>query len=101
MEIHKGLLNLGINSLMVPEEYGGLGLDLLLVQQYLKVWDMEFATSPFIGSYVMAPDNYMVEMKNKEAYLPKITSNDLTFAVGLSAYTGAGIMQPSILIIMK
>ena len=29
MEIHKGLLNLGINSLMVPEEYGGLGLVLL------------------------------------------------------------------------
>ena len=28
-EIHKGLLNLGINSLMVPEKYGGLGLDLL------------------------------------------------------------------------
>ena len=28
-EIANGILNLGINSLLVPEKYGGLGLDLL------------------------------------------------------------------------
>ena len=28
-EIHQGLLNLGINGLLIPEEFGGLGLDLL------------------------------------------------------------------------
>ena len=27
--ISSGILNLGINSLLVPEDYGGLGLDLL------------------------------------------------------------------------
>ena len=28
-EIHQGFLNLGINGLLIPEEFGGLGLDLL------------------------------------------------------------------------
>ena len=91
MEIHKGLLNLGINSLMVPEEYGGLGLDLLFGAAVSEGLGYGVATSPFIGSYVMAPliINYGGNEEQKEAYLPKITSNDLTFAVGLSAYTGA------------
>ena len=28
-EIHSGLVNLGLSSLLIPEEFGGLGLDLL------------------------------------------------------------------------
>ena len=28
-EIHQGFLNLGVNGLLIPEEFGGLGLDLL------------------------------------------------------------------------
>ena len=28
-DIERGLINLGLNSLVVPENYGGLGLDLL------------------------------------------------------------------------
>ena len=28
-EIHSGLTNLGYNNMLIPEEYGGLGLDLL------------------------------------------------------------------------
>ena len=67
MEIHKGLLNLGINSLMVPEEYGGLGLDLLFGAAVSEGLGYGVATSPFIGSYVMAPLIItMVEMKNKK-----------------------------------
>ena len=27
-EIHQGLINLGLNALLIPEEYGGLELDL-------------------------------------------------------------------------
>ena len=90
-EIHKGLLNLGINSLMVPEKYGGLGLDLLFGAAVSEGLGYGVATSPFIGSYVMAPliINYGGNEKQREEYLPMIASSDLTFAVGLSAYTGA------------
>ena len=28
-QLHQGLINLGINNILVPEENGGLGLDLL------------------------------------------------------------------------
>ena len=30
-EVHNGLIELGINGLIVPEEFGGLGLDLSLI----------------------------------------------------------------------
>ena len=28
-DLHKGIVNLGINNILIPEENGGLGLDLL------------------------------------------------------------------------
>ena len=28
-ELHKGIINLGINNILIPEENGGLGLNLL------------------------------------------------------------------------
>ena len=36
-EIHSGIINLGINNILVPEEHGGLGLDLLFALRLVKV----------------------------------------------------------------
>ena len=30
-DLHKGIVNLGINNILIPEENGGLGLDLLFL----------------------------------------------------------------------
>ena len=47
-ELHKGLINLGINNILVPEEYGGLGLDLLFAT----------AVSQSLGEGVATPVSY-------------------------------------------
>ena len=54
-KIHTGLLELGINGLIIPEEYGGLGQDLLSAVAISESLGAGVATSPFIGSYIMAP----------------------------------------------
>ena len=48
-DVHNGLIELGINSLILPEEYGGLGLDLLFAA----------ATSQSLGSGGLHPVNRM------------------------------------------
>ncbi|GIT37190.1 MAG: hypothetical protein Ct9H300mP6_10580 [Gammaproteobacteria bacterium] len=53
--IHKGLLELGINGLIIPEQYGGLGLDILFATAVSQSLGAGVAPSPFIGSYVLAP----------------------------------------------
>lgn len=53
--IHSGLLELGINGLIIPEEYGGLEQDLLSAAAVSETLGAGVAISPFIGSYVMAP----------------------------------------------
>jgi alkylation response protein AidB-like acyl-CoA dehydrogenase len=54
-EIHQGLINLGLNALLIPEEYGGLELDLLFAAAVSEGLGSGVAPIPFIGSYVMAP----------------------------------------------
>ena len=54
-EIHSGIINLGINNILVPEEYGGLGLDLLFATAISQSIGGAVAPLPYCGSYVMAP----------------------------------------------
>ena len=54
-EIHKGLINLGLNALLIPEEYGGLELDLLFAAAVSEGLGSGIAPISFTGSYVMAP----------------------------------------------
>jgi len=90
-DIHDGIVNLGINGLLVPEEFGGLGLDVLFAAAISESLGHGAGATPFIGSYVMAPiaiiDGGSDEQKQK--YLTKIVSNEVKFGVGFSALTGA------------
>ena len=54
-ELYQGLINLGINNLLIPEDNGGLGLDLLFAVAISQSLGAGIATLPFIGPYVMAP----------------------------------------------
>ena len=54
-DIHDGIVNLGINGLLVPEEFGGLGLDILFAAAISESLGYGAGATPFIGSYVMAP----------------------------------------------
>lgn len=90
-EIANGILNLGINSLLVPEKYGGLGLDLLFAAAVSQSFGENVAPFSFAGSYVMAPIALSLggneDQKNK--YLNSIVNNKMKFAVGFSEYIAA------------
>ena len=90
-EIHDGITNLGINGLLVPEEFGGLGLDILFAAAISESLGYGAGATPFIGSYVMAPiaiiDGGTDEQKQN--YLAKIVSNEVKFGIGFTALTGA------------
>ena len=89
-EIHNGLLNLGINSLLIPEKYGGLGLDLLFAAVVSESLGGGIGPVPFIAPYVIAPKAILEagSSEQKEKYLSKIAVNEVLFGVGFSEFIG-------------
>ena len=89
--IHSGLLDLGINGLIIPEEYGGLEQDLLSAAAVSETLGAGVAISPFIGSYVMAP--YAIIKAGSEAqkdkYLKGIVEGSVSFGVGLTEFVAS------------
>jgi len=86
--IHKGLLELGIHGLIIPEQYGGLGLDILFATAVSQSLGAGVAPSPFIGSYVLAPFAILQagNDEQKEKYLSGISQAKIRFGVGLTEY---------------
>jgi alkylation response protein AidB-like acyl-CoA dehydrogenase len=89
-EIHQGLLNLGINGLLIPEEFGGLGLDLLFAAVVSEALGGGVGPTPFIAPYVMAPTaiKHAGSKTQQENYLSKIANNENHFGVGFSEFIG-------------
>ena len=89
-EIHQGLLNLGINGLLIPEEFGGLGLDLLFAAVVSEALGGGVGPTPFIAPYVMAPTaiKHAGSKTQQENYLSKIATNEYRFGVGFSEFIG-------------
>ena len=89
-EIHQGLINLGINGLLIPEEFGGLGLDLLFAAVVSEALGGGVGPTPFIAPYVMAPTaiKYAGSKTQQENYLSKIATNEYRFGVGFSEFIG-------------
>ena len=87
-DIHQGLIELGINNLIIPEQYGGLGLDLLYAAAVSQSLGAGIAPVPYIGSYVMAPMAIMLagSMDQKTKYLNAISSHELHFGFGATEY---------------
>jgi len=90
-DIHQGFLNLGINGLLVPEEFGGLGLDLLFAAVVSESLGACAGPVPYIAPYVMAPRAIMAggSPAQKENYLTKIASNEILVGVGFSEFIGS------------
>ena len=90
-ELNTGLVNLGLNSLLIPEEFGGLGLDLLFATAVSQSLGGGVAPISFTGSYIMAPlaisHGGSSEQKNK--YLTQMSENKIRFGVGFSEFIGA------------
>ena len=89
-EIHQGLFNLGINELLIPEEFGGLGLELLFAAVVSEALGGGVGPTPFIAPYVMAPTaiKHAGSKSQQENYLSKIATNEYRFGVGFSEFIG-------------
>jgi alkylation response protein AidB-like acyl-CoA dehydrogenase len=89
-EIHQGLLNLGINGLLIPEEFDGLGLDLLFAAVVSEALGGGVGPTPFIAPYVMVPTaiKHAGSKTQQENYLSKIATNKYRFGVGFSEFIG-------------
>ena len=90
-DIKSGLMNLGLSGLLIPENYGGLGGDLLSAVSIAQGLGTGVGPISFAGSYVMAPIALSLGGNDdqKDKYLPKIASNEIKFGVGLSEYVAA------------
>ena len=87
-EINQGLHNLGINGLLIPEEFGGLGLDLLFAAAVSEALGGGVGPIPFIAPYVIAPTaiKHAGSKTQQENYLSKIATNEYCFGVGFTLF---------------
>ena len=90
-EVHQGIIDLGLSGLIVPEDYGGLELNMLFATVVAAALGSGTAPVPFAGSYVMAPMaiNLGGDDSQKSNWLPKIAGGECVIGVGLSEYVGA------------
>ena len=89
--VHQGIIDLGLSGLVVPEEYGGLELNMLFATVVASALGSGTAPVPYAGSYVMAPIaiNLGGDVQQKSNWLPKIAGGECVIGVGLSEYVGA------------
>jgi alkylation response protein AidB-like acyl-CoA dehydrogenase len=97
-DIWAGLSELGLPGLLVPEEYGGLGLGLLEAALAAEALGRAVAPTPFLGSAVLAPLALTLggSAGQKAAWLPKLASGEATAGAAISepiagARDGAGV----------
>ena len=90
-EVHQGIIDLGLSGLIVPEDYGGLELNMLFATVVAAALGSGTAPVPYTGSYVMAPMaiNLGGDDNQKSNWLPKIAGGECVIGVGLSEYVGA------------
>ena len=90
-QAHQGIIDLGLSGLVVPEEYGGLELNMLFATVVASALGSGTAPVPYAGSYVMAPIaiNLGGDEQQKSNWLPKIAGGECVIGVGLSEYVGA------------
>ena len=90
-EIHSGIINLGINNILVPEEHGGLGLDLLFATAISQSIGGAVAPLPYCGSYVMAPIAIQIgaSKSQKENIFNEMSSGNTKFGTAFSEYFGS------------
>src|SRR5215469_1551548 len=85
-DVFKALTELGVPGILVPEEFGGLGLTLLDAALAAEMLGRHVAPVPFVGASVMAPLAILGagSEAQKKAWLPKIAAGDAVFGVAVS-----------------
>ena len=82
----QGLNELGLFAILIPEQYGGAGLNLLdaiIVQEHLG---RNIAPAPYLTTAILAPVALLNAGTNaqKETWLPKIAAGEVRLGIGVS-----------------
>ncbi len=93
-DLWNGMLELGLQGLLVPERFGGAGLGILDAAVAGEALGYAAAPIPFAGSIVMASLAFMnsATESQQDEYLPQLAGGEARFAVafaGLAGQTGA------------
>ena len=95
-EVVAQMKEMGLMSLLIPEEYGGAGMDLraytLVTEELCKECP---AASIYISALSCEPILYGGTEEQKQEYLPRLASGEITIAFGLTE-PGAGSDAASI-----
>jgi alkylation response protein AidB-like acyl-CoA dehydrogenase len=89
-EIWSGLAELGVTSLLLPEDQGGLGLTILDAALVAECLGTHVAPSPFIGSAVIAPLALQHAARGLAAsHLTQLVDGSITAGFAFSELAGA------------
>ncbi len=90
-DIARGLLDLGLPGIVVPEKFGGAGLGYLDAALVAEALGEAIAPVPFLGSNVVAPFALINagSDQQQEDWLPKIVSGNAVFGVAFSSSSGS------------
>jgi len=88
--IWRGLADLGVTSLLVPEDQGGLGLGVLDAALVAECLGAHAAPAPFLGSAVVAPLALQyADTALRESWVTKLIDGGTTAGVAFSELAGA------------
>ena len=89
-DVWDGLAQLGVQGIVTPENYGGVGLGMLEAALAAESLGGAAAPAPFVATSVMAPVALMQAGSDaqREAWLPRIASGDAVIGVGLTEQIG-------------
>jgi alkylation response protein AidB-like acyl-CoA dehydrogenase len=97
-DVWRGLADLGLPALLVPEADGGLGLDLLDAALAAEALGAVTAPAPFLGSVVLAPLalRHAGSPEQQGRWLPGLAAGTITAGVAIAepiagARDGAGV----------
>ncbi len=85
-DVLKAVAELGVTGILIPETFGGLGLQLLDAALAAEMLGKHVAPVPFVASSVMAPLAIIGagSQAQKKKYLPKLASGELIAGVAVS-----------------
>ena len=89
-DVWSALVELGMPGLLIPEQFGGVGLKLLDAALVSEAIGRHVAPVPFIASCVMAPLALLRagSPAQQSNWLPKLASGEITAGVAISEHVG-------------
>ncbi|MDA1074377.1 MAG: acyl-CoA/acyl-ACP dehydrogenase, partial [Proteobacteria bacterium] len=89
-DLHQGLCGLGISGIIIPEEYGGVGLGFLEAALIAEVLGGAVAPMPYAASSVMVPVALLGagSPDQKDQWLPGLAAGEINIGVGVTEQLG-------------